>query len=209
MSNAWDRFYDHWGANFRKLSADDGLTAWSEFVEKCDWPILKQAIDQLGEKYADDLEDGKRPSQPTLPVVRKRYWKLKPQREQTGNTRCAICNGGGIVCVTGPAMDDVEERKWWPEDYHDMLPRRFNGVETTRCPQCFPRYYPDDVRRRVTEHCVPLTIRRGDRMFPQESFFDDVPGYVAGSCMWIEGRILIERWVAYNAKRRRMKQNES
>ncbi len=94
----WEDFYQLFASTFKKLTDEDGAKFYREFVERSDWDILKQTIEQLGK--TKQKENGYKIS-PKLPEIKAVYFHLlKASKDNVPiDDNCSCCEKTGSILI--------------------------------------------------------------------------------------------------------------
>jgi hypothetical protein len=116
MAN-YEKFKQMYAANFHRLTDVDGEQFWSEFVEKCDGEILKEAVERLAEVVAINKTAGRQTSAPKLAEIKAQYYTIKTVSDEKrrtaaiGKSTCGYCDGLGSVIIVVHAGKLVDVRR--------------------------------------------------------------------------------------------------
>lgn len=187
----WKLFLNQFNANIRKLSADDGLVQWKEFVDKADEKTLMLAIETVGADCALQRRSGKNVSV-KLPDIRMTYFELwRNSRNGENGAICSICGRSGSVVVVqfgnpGQILDprnpqpcrerDIgvfmapcvckHSQKLWPgAPYHrrqENVRYRFTARYENYKGVDFVAETPEEAARKYVEQCVKMFEESGE-----------------------------------------------
>lgn len=144
----WEDFLELYSANFRPLTARDGVSEWRKFVASVkgnDVLLLRNAMIACGRYQAQKRIEGEDPMAPRIPDIALRMKLEKAnlaERAKHTVNGCDLCRGTRHLVTVAPSVQAKHDYPL-PVSPEYMAREDFNGFMVWECPGCTAQYTPE------------------------------------------------------------------